>query len=71
MYKRQALGGRSLGLTTGDALLVYLAVYRYSDTYDATPAQVRQNLEKLWNEVKVLTEPDVYKRQRRTSAPAI
>ena len=53
----EALGGRSLGLTTGDALLVYLSVYRYSDTYDATPAQVRQNLEKLWNEVKVLTEP--------------
>lgn len=53
----EALGGTSLGLTTGDALLVYLSVYRYSDTYDATPAQVRQNLEKLWNEVKVLTEP--------------
>ena len=53
----EALGGTSLGLTAGDALLVYLSVYRYSDTYDATPAQVRQNLEKLWNEVKVLTEP--------------
>ena len=53
----EALGGTSMGLTTGDALLVYLSVYRYSDTYDATPAQVRQNLEKLWNEVKVLTEP--------------
>ncbi len=38
-------------------LLVYLSVYRYSDAYDATPAQVRQNLEKLWDEVKVLTEP--------------
>ena len=53
----ESLGGTSMGLTTGDALLVYLSVYRYSDTYDATPAQVRQNLEKLWNEVKVLTEP--------------
>ena len=59
MFSQQfyALGGGSLGLTPGDALLVYLSVYRYSDTYDATPAQVRQNLEKLWNEVKVLTEP--------------
>ncbi len=54
----EALGGRFMGLTTGDVpLLVYLSVYRYSDTYDATPAQVRQNLDKLWNEVKVLTEP--------------
>ena len=33
----EALGGTSLGLTAGDALLVYLSVYRYSDTYDATP----------------------------------
>ena len=59
MFHQQfdALGGTAMGLTTGDALLVYLSVYRYSDTYDATPAQVKQNLEKLWNEVKVLTEP--------------
>ena len=59
MFSQQfhALGGEELDLTPGDALLVYLSVYRYSDTYDATPAQVRQNLEKLWNEVKVLTEP--------------
>ena len=59
MFSQQfhALGGEELDLTPGDALLVYLSVYRYSDTYDATPAQVRQNMEKLWNEVKVLTEP--------------
>ena len=52
-----ALGGEKLGLTAGDALLVYLSVYRYSDACDSTPNQVRQNLEKLWDEVKVLTEP--------------
>ena len=52
-----ALGGEKLGLTAGDALLVYLSVYRYSDACDSTPGQVKQNLEKLWNEVKVLTEP--------------
>ena len=52
-----ALGGEKLGLTAGDALLVYLSVYRYSDACDSTPSQVRQNLEKLWDEVKVLTEP--------------
>lgn len=52
-----ALGGHELKLTTGDGLLVYLSVYRYSDACDATPAQVKENLEKLWNEVKVLAEP--------------
>ena len=59
MFSQQfhALGGEELDLTPGDALLVYLSVYRYSDACDSTPAQVRQNLEKLWNEVKVLTEP--------------
>ena len=59
MFNQQftAMGGEKLGLTAGDALLVYLSVYRYSDACDATPSQVKANLEKLWNEVKVLTEP--------------
>ena len=63
MFRQQflALGGDALGLTPGDAMLVYLSVYRYSDTYDATPAQVKQNLEKLWDEIKVLTEPHAVK----------
>ena len=59
MFSQQfnALGGGNMGLTAGDAMLVYLSVYRYSDACDATPSQVKTNLEKLWNEVKVLTEP--------------
>ena len=59
MFDQQfhALGGEKLDLTAGDALLVYLSVYRYSDACDSTPNQVKQNMEKLWNEVKVLTEP--------------
>ena len=59
MFSQQfhALGGEELDLTPGDALLVYLSVYRYSDACDSTPAQMKQNMEKLWNEVKVLTEP--------------
>lgn len=51
-----ALGGPALGLTAADAALVYLSVYRYSDSVDATAAVVRANLEKIWDEVKVLTE---------------
>lgn len=51
------LGGEQLNLTAGDAMLVYLSVYRYSDACEATPAQIRANLLKLWDEVKVLTQP--------------
>lgn len=59
MFSQQfyALGGSALGLTPGDALLVYLAVYRYSDAIESTPAQVRENLSKLWDEIKILTRP--------------
>ena len=53
----RALGGGGLDLTPGDAMLVYLSVYRYSDACDTAPAQLKANLAKLWDEVKVLTEP--------------
>ena len=59
MFRLQflALGGGGLNLTAGDAMLVYLSVYRYADACESTPSQMKQNLEKLWDEVKVLTEP--------------
>ena len=59
MFRQQflALGGGGLDLTAGDAMLVYLSVYRYADACQSTPSQMKQNLEKLWDEVKVLTEP--------------
>ena len=40
----------------GDALLVYLSVYRYSDACDATPAQIKENLARIWDEITVLTK---------------
>ena len=52
-----ALGGGNLNLTPGDAMLVYLSVHRYAGACESTPAQVRENLSKLWDEVKILTEP--------------
>ncbi len=59
MFRQQflALGGGGMDLTAGDAMLVYLSVYRYADACESTPSQMKQNLEKLWDEVKVLTEP--------------
>ena len=52
----RALGGAQLPLTVGDALLVYLSVYRYSDACDATPAQIKENLARIWDEITVLTK---------------
>lgn len=65
MFSQQfyALGGSALGLTPGDALLVYLAVYRYSDAIESTPAQVREKLSKLWDEIKILTRPQAVELQ--------
>ena len=64
MFSQQfyALGGSALNLTPGDALLVYLSVYRYSDACQSTPAQVRENLSRLWDEIKILTEPETGQR---------
>ena len=52
----RALGGARLPLTVGDALLVYLSVYRYTDACHATPAQIKENLAKMWDEITVLTK---------------
>lgn len=59
MFTQQfyALGGSSLPMTPGDALLVYLGVFRYSDAIRSTPSQVRENLSMIWDEVKVVIEP--------------
>ena len=59
MFSQQfyALGGSAQELTPGDGLLVYLSVYRYSDACQSTPSQVRANLAKLRDAIKILTEP--------------
>lgn len=38
-------------------MLVYLSVYRYADACDSPPAQIHENLAKLWEEIKILTKP--------------
>ena len=53
----ELLGGPALGLTPGDAILVYLSVYRYADAMEHTAPQIGENLGKIWNEVTVLTQP--------------
>ncbi len=36
---------------------MYLSVYRYADACESTPTKVRENLARLWDEVKILAEP--------------
>lgn len=50
-------GGPALGLTAGDAILVYLSVYRYAEASEDTPADIAEKLGKIWDEITVLTEP--------------
>ncbi len=52
----ESLDGPALGLTAADAALVYLSVYRYSDSIAATGKEIYKNLEKIWEEITVLTE---------------
>ncbi len=76
MFSQQfyALGGASLKLTPGDALLVYLGVYRYADACRITSSQVRTNLSKLWDEVRILTTPhavEVSTEPKKSSEPLL
>lgn len=54
----EALGGDKLNVTVGDAILVYLTVYRYAQACEHTKAQLLENLRKIWNEVKVLMQEE-------------
>ncbi len=60
MFRSQfeSLGGDALGLTPADAALVYLSVHRYSDSISATGATILENLKKIWDEIKVLTQSE-------------
>lgn len=51
-----ALNEDALPVTAGDAVLVYLSFYRYAASLEATRAELRENLAKIWDEIEVLTE---------------
>ena len=57
LFRREfrALGGENFPLTVGDAILVYLSFHRYDDAQHQTPAQIRENLQKLWTEIEILS----------------
>lgn len=53
----KAKGGKALpGVTCGDALLFYLSLYPYEDAKEMSGTEVRENLDKIWAEIKLLGE---------------
>ena len=55
----RALGGDKLpNLTDGDAYLIYLDIYGYRETLDSVPDEIRQNLEKIWDEFVLRTKEE-------------
>ncbi len=53
----RALGGGELPITPADALLVYLSYHPYAEALGHTEAKLRENLTRIWEEVRVLAEP--------------
>lgn len=51
-----ACGGRKLASTVADALLAYAKVYGYQDLHTQSVYQIRANLQKIWEEVRLLQE---------------
>lgn len=52
------LRGDELGVTLGEALLVWLKVYPFSDLKRSSSAELLRSLSAVWADVKVLEHPD-------------
>ncbi len=53
----EELDGDELACTPGDAFLIYLQVYGYGEARDESIAGFTDNLEKIWEEIKI-NQPD-------------
>ncbi len=49
-----AKGGDSLKATPGDALLFYLSLYPYDEIKEKTPAQMKEDLDRIWEEFPLI-----------------
>lgn len=45
-------------ISTDDALLFYLSLYPYEEAKESTSAEIKENLEKIWTEIKSLGEEE-------------
>ena len=52
----QENGGERLSITPADAMLVYLNIYGYKDMVQKLPSQMKEELQKIWDEIMLLTE---------------
>ncbi len=48
-------GDRLARLTDGDAWLIYLNIYGYKESLNTVPDEIRENLEKIWDEFELQT----------------
>lgn len=48
-----AAGGEKLAITVADALLVYLHIFGYESTKDATSGRLSKNITRIWSEFRV------------------
>jgi basic membrane lipoprotein Med (substrate-binding protein (PBP1-ABC) superfamily) len=51
------LGGKKLKITAGDAMVMYMDLFGYAQLVNESPAEIKTNLEKMWEEFE-LTETD-------------
>lgn len=51
-----AKGGAKLPITTGDALLSYIEIYGYEDVKNKLPAEIKEDLSKMWSEFVILND---------------
>lgn len=52
----EELGGNELQCTVGDAFLTYVSIYGYASLKEKTGKQIRQEIESIWDELKLLQE---------------
>ena len=50
----EAKGGGNLKATPGDALLFYISLYPYEDILQKTPAEMKEDIERIWEEVTLI-----------------
>lgn len=50
------LGGKVLRCTVGDAFLTYISIYGYHTLKEKSAAQIKQGIENIWEELKLLQE---------------
>src|SRR5699024_10064765 len=53
-----ALGGNKLSCTPADAMLIYIELFDYASLFEDTPATIRSNMTKIWDEFLLVDKND-------------